>query len=276
MFRRYIDKKILALGMDLGSRFIKFAVVVETDVGIHIDLFRKDTVEFYRNNIIAGNDSFKIDFHSLGIPEGTMIYATGYGRETANILDATIISEIIAHAYGILLQTELTDFVIIDMGGQDSKVIEVKNKMIVDFNANDRCAASTGRYLENMAHILGMTLDEISKHYKNPSKLSSVCAVFGETELLSRISRGESVEHLAAGVNHALIERFYGILNKKDLKHVVLTGGVSTSYAIQRIIEDTLATDIVIPPFPQYNGALGCLHKIIDHSDITDSTSIVP
>ncbi|MFP4458575.1 MAG: acyl-CoA dehydratase activase [Candidatus Zixiibacteriota bacterium] len=251
-------------GIDLGTRNIKIAEFSNNEFQFRIF----DTVDFYKNYIISKEGSFEIDLQKLHI--NGQICATGYGREMANLTGIRKISEIMAHTKGTIWQTGLSDFILIDLGGQDSKIIDIENYNVQDFRTNDRCAASTGRYLENMANILGMSIDEISKYHRNPEKLSSICAVFGESELLSKIAMGSSIESLASGVNHALVNRLKPFIASFMSKTIVLTGGVSKSEAIQKIIEENFQTDLIIPQFPQFNGAIGAIADIID-IDITKS-----
>ncbi len=184
---------------------------------------------------------------------------TGYGRETARIGGAKVISEIKAHVKGVGISTGLTDFVLLDMGGQDTKVAEVMDGRIVDFRTNDRCAASTGRYLENMARILSMSMEELSLQKDDPAELSSVCAVFGETELLSLMAEGKTRAQLAAGVNHALARRLSPMIPLLKGRDIVVSGGVAQSKAIVKILSEMLGLQPVIPPEPRFMGALGCL-----------------
>ena len=122
--------------------------------------------------------------------------ATGYGRNTLNLKGVRVVSEIRAHVSGALFQTGLRDFTLLDMGGQDTKVALVRNGRLQDFVMNDKCAASSGRYLENMAAILEVDLKELSSYWEEPVRLDATCGIFGESELIGQILRGHSVARL--------------------------------------------------------------------------------
>jgi len=183
--------------------------------------------------------------------------ATGYGRNTLHLKGVRVVSEIRAHVAGALFQTGLRDFTLLDMGGQDTKVALVRNGALQDFVMNDKCAASSGRYLENMAAILEVTLDELSSHWKDPVRLDATCGIFGESELIGQILRGYSVARLCAGVNQTLVKRVIPMLKRFPSEKIVLTGGVALDGALVRLLEEE-GFVVTVPPSPQHNGAIGC------------------
>jgi len=152
----------------------------------------------------------------------------------------------------------IQDFTVLDLGGQDSKVIKVRKGRMVGFETNDKCAASTGRYLENMAVVLGIDLDELSRYSENPVELDATCAIFGESELIGRIVEGFSVAELAAGVNYTIFKRIKPMLSALTSETVVFTGGVALGGALKSIIEKEMGVRVVVPEQPQLNGAIGC------------------
>ncbi len=245
---------MMFVGIDLGSRFVK---IVSDDNGER-RFFIIDTVEFYKKFGTTNEKGFHPELSGFGVESGSIICATGYGRNNLKIVGANVISEIQAHALGASYQSGLDDFLLLDLGGQDSKVIVVSSGVVVDFVANDRCAASTGRYLENMARILGMDITELGTYWRNPAQLSSTCAIFGESELINLISHGEKLEHLAAGVNYSIVKRVKPFLLKyKDLP-LVLSGGVAFNTAIKKFLAE-MGFNIIELKYPQYNGAIGCI-----------------
>jgi predicted CoA-substrate-specific enzyme activase len=165
-----------------------------------------------------------------------------------------------AHLYGAIYQTGMENFTLLDLGGQDSKVVKVKNKKMIDFVTNDKCAASSGRYLENMAKVLGISLQELSRYWKNPVELNSTCAVFGETELIGKIIEGHSIEKLAAGVNYTIFKRVKPMLFKLYSDAIIFTGGVAKNRAIIKILESETGAEVILSDYPQYNGAIGCCY----------------
>jgi predicted CoA-substrate-specific enzyme activase len=184
--------------------------------------------------------------------------STGYGRFTVRSMK--VIPEIRAHVLGALFQTDVRNFTLLDIGGQDYKIVYVVNGVIQDFLTNDKCAAGTGRFLEKMAQVLDVTMEEISKHYKDPVKLNSTCTVFAETELISRIMEGHPKESLIAGVNYSVFERIKPFLMRFKSNTIVFTGGVAKNKAIVEIIREELGKEVVVPEDPQANGAIGCAY----------------
>ncbi|MFZ5986092.1 MAG: acyl-CoA dehydratase activase [Bacillota bacterium] len=244
------------LGIDLGSRAVKLAVFENSTL---IEGKVLDTAYFYRNFCSNTGGKINIDFDRLGLGKFDKIVSTGYGRNNVNVENAEVILELKAHTYGALWQTGLHSFTLLDIGGQDSKVISIKNGKMADMLLNDKCAASCGRYLENMANVLGIGLDELISHHKDPVELSSTCAVFGESELIGRISEGYSIERLAAGVNYSLFKRIKPVIERFPDNCLVITGGVAKNEALINFIEEELSfSKVLVPGNPQLNGAIGC------------------
>jgi len=241
-------------GIDLGSRNVKLAVLDKNEI---IDLRKYDTIEFYRKYGKKESGELVIDFDKFGINDLDSVISTGYGRNTIKIKGAEQIPELKAHMLGGLYQTDYETFTLLDLGGQDSKVIRIKNGQMADFQTNDKCAASSGRYLENMAEVLNIDLSELSKYYKEPVDINATCAIFGESELIGKILEGYSVPELAAGINYSIFKRVKPLLLKLKSKQLVFTGGVAYNQAISKIIENELGVQVIIPDKPQFNGAIG-------------------
>lgn len=244
-------------GIDLGSRSVKIVLMADGRIVSEKVL---ETVDFYRDYGRRRNGELAVDFAALGLGESEAVVATGYGRNTLAIDGATVIPELKAHVLGAVWQTGLTEFTLLDLGGQDSKVIKVRRGKMVDFQTNDKCAASTGRYLENMAAVLGISLEELSRHSDNPVELSATCAIFGESELIGRIVEGYTVAELAAGVNYTIFKRVRPMLAALTTASgtVIFTGGVAIGGALPQIIEREMGVKVVVPARPQLNGAIGC------------------
>lgn len=245
------------LGIDLGSRAVKIALLDSNG------LIRKEiigTMAFYRDYTSYIDGNVHIDFEKLGLKGKEIdIVSTGYGRNNLRIYNANIINEIKAHVYGALYQTKLKDFTLLDIGGQDTKIVKVEKGIITDLVLNDKCAASSGRYLENMASVLEISLDELINYYESPVDLNTTCAVFGESELIGKIAEGYKVQELAAGVNYSLYQRIKPLLKDFRSNILVLTGGVAKNSAIRKYLERDFES-IVIPDKPQLNGAIGCAY----------------
>ncbi|MRR54968.1 MAG: 2-hydroxyglutaryl-CoA dehydratase [Deltaproteobacteria bacterium] len=249
----------MRIGIDLGSRKVKFALVQEGKVARRESF---DTLSFYKRFGRMDGDDLTFDLAGTGFFSAeelaaAAIVATGYGRNTLNLKGVRIVSEIRAHVAGALFQTGLRDFTLLDMGGQDTKVALVRNGRLQDFVMNDKCAASSGRYLENMAAILEVDLNELSSHWAEPVRLDATCGIFGESELIGQILRGHPVARLCAGVNQTLVKRVIPMLKRFPSDTIVLTGGVALDRALVKLLEIE-GFSVIVPDSPQHNGAIGC------------------
>jgi predicted CoA-substrate-specific enzyme activase len=246
----------MRLGIDIGSRCTKIAYYGDNG---ELVLKRFDSANFYRKYGKGVGAEFCISWNKIGLPADVIAIATGYGRERARLAGAAEFPEIQAHSAGARHLLHEDTFTLADLGGQDMKVARIENGHVVDFFTSDRCAASTGRFLENMARIIGMTNEELANHWKNPVEISSTCAVFAETELLEKLSQGISPERLAAGVNYAVVKKFVPLIRRFPIDLVIATGGVSQSDAIINLLRDEAQIFVKKPDFPQFAGAIGCL-----------------
>lgn len=190
--------------------------------------------------------------------------STGYGREQvqAEGLSQDNMSEISCHGLGAaFLVPEVRT--VIDIGGQDAKVIRVgPGGELLDFVMNDKCAAGTGRFLEVQARTLGLSLDElgtISFQAERALELSSRCSIFCETEVLHYLQRGHSKADIAAGVNRAMAERVAALVRRVGLeKEVTMSGGVAKNAAVRAELERMLNVRLVkYDVDSQIVGALG-------------------
>ncbi len=251
------------LGIDLGSRFVKI-VVYDTEKGKIIFKNRYDTVLFYTHFAKIVNKKLIVDFSKLNI-NYDRICSTGYGRNNVNIKSAKVINEIKAHFLGVIFCfNEFKNFTILDMGGQDTKVIKIKDGYIEDFVMNDKCAASTGRYLENMAKILNVKIDFLYNQIKSPVKLSSTCAIFGESEVIGKIAEGKKISSICAGINLSLAKRISPLVNKLFSEILIITGGVAKNKGLIYFLKKLLPIKkILIPNEPEFTGAIGCVQNLI-------------
>lgn len=248
------------LGFDLGSRQAKIAALDGPAVRWLKDF---PTIPFYKRFGSIRDGRLHLDFAAMGLfsaeeLSGTPLVVTGYGRNTVNLAGARVVPEIQAHVAGARFQTDLATFTMLDLGGQDTKVARVENGRLDDFVMNDKCAASSGRYLENMAQVLDVTLEELSRHHRAPVQLDATCGIFGESELVGRVIEGHSLEALCAGVNNTLIRRVMPMLGRFPRDTLVVTGGVAKSTAFIELLREATGADVVVPKHPQHNGAIGC------------------
>ncbi len=243
------------LGLDLGSRNVKLCLMRDGAIESKNII---ESIEFYRKYGIKIEAGFCVDTSAMGYGDVDHIVATGYGRMSAALKGAESLSELKAHSLGAQYQTGLDNFTLLDVGGQDFKVIQIENGRMVDIATNDKCAASTGRYLENMSQVLGISLEEMGRYHKAPAVLSNTCAIFGESELIGLVAKGESVQSLAAGVNRAIVERVAPLLERMGKGIILMSGGVSLNGAVVKLMGEITGRDVRVVKDPLYNGAIGC------------------
>jgi predicted CoA-substrate-specific enzyme activase len=254
---RDADAAVKRLGIDVGSRFVKFAVF-EDDALLSIG--KLDTISFYRDCRLptGGLDMGRLEFITSPPDSFDQIISTGYGRYNVNIEGAKTISEIQAHMAGVLYQTGLADFTLLDIGGQDTKVARVRDGELDDFMMNDKCAAGSGRYLENIANSLGITADEMAAHHEDPAQLSATCAIFGESEVIGHLAEGTPIEKICAGANLSVARRLLTLALRYSSPTFVVTGGVAKNRAVVRFIAERCGGEVIVPERPIHNGAIGC------------------
>ncbi|OEF99915.1 2-hydroxyglutaryl-CoA dehydratase [Vulcanibacillus modesticaldus] len=243
------------LGIDLGSREVKIVLMEDDKI---IKKQKISTMSFYRD-YCSYDGKIIVDLDKLQIGHVDKAISTGYGRNNTDLNKFITINEIKAHVYGAFYQTDLEEFILLDVGGQDVKVVKVEKRVSTDLELNDKCAASCGRYLENMANVLEISLDEMSKYYENPVGLNSTCAVFSESELIGKIAEGVSLDSLCAGVNYSLYKRLKPLLTKFKGRKLVVSGGVANNTAIIEYLKNDY-DEVIRVDDPQFNGAIGCCY----------------
>ena len=198
----------------------------------------------------------------LGIEASAVerIVATGYGRNSVDFAHKAV-TEITCHAKGAYFQNPAIRS-IIDIGGQDSKAIALNEAGGVrEFAMNDKCAAGTGRFLEVMARALEVDLDgfgAMSLTAENPARISSLCTVFAESEVISLISKGARRADIIAGIHESVAARVAAMANRVGVTApVMMTGGVAHNIGVVRALEAKLGYPIEVSAYAQENGALG-------------------
>ena len=205
---------------------------------------------------------FELIMKDTGIDPSSVakIISTGYGRNSVMIADKAV-TEITCHAAGAhYLNPDVRS--VIDIGGQDSKAIALdENGNVKDFAMNDKCAAGTGRFLEVMAKALEVDLDNFgsfSLSADQPSKISSLCTVFAESEVISLISKGEKRENIIAGIHESIAARVAAMANRTGLRPpIMMTGGVARNVGVVKALEKKIAQPIEVSPQSQLTGAIG-------------------
>jgi len=249
------------VGIDLGSRRTK--VIARRPDGTTRRAVL-ETVPFLRRLVRGPGGDLTLDAaalaHLLGDTEAfaeARVVSTGYGRYSVRLAGTRVVPEVQAHAAGAARQSGLEAFVLVDLGGQDVKVVHVDGGRVIDFVLNDKCAAGSGRYLENMARLLDLPLDALLAEWDEPAPVSATCATFGETEVISRLVEGYDVPRIAAGVNRSVVQRLLPILARFPTRPILLAGGAAGA-GILRLVQDETGRDARILADPVFNGALGC------------------
>ena len=242
----------MGLGVDMGSRAVKAVWAEEGRIKASAVT---ETVPFLRTALAGG----RLDLSGLGLPKAALGSAptlTGYGRQSLSGVQT--ITEIRAHFRGAVRQTGLEDFTLVEIGGQDTKVIQVKSGRVFDFQTNDKCAAGTGRYLENMARLLGVGLEELAGAAAEPTRINNTCAIFGESEIIGQVVEGLPIERIMAGINDSVARRVAQMVRRYRPERVVFCGGVALNKGVVERLRQRLGSEMIVPREPQFNGALGC------------------
>ncbi len=246
-----------AAGVDVGSTQTK-AIILDEERQI----VGRGLVDTGANIGQAGARVFQAAITQAGLDRDEILYVigTGYGRFNVTFGDAQV-TEISCHAKGAVSQFPHTRTVI-DMGGQDAKGIRIgEGGEVADFAMNDKCAAGTGRFLANAADVLGLSLDTIgpiSLQGKVPVRLSTVCTVFVESDIMAYLGQGKKVEDILAGVHSAIAARTISLVRRVGLEQeITFTGGVSRNVGMVRALEEKLSCPVNVSSESHFMGALG-------------------
>ncbi len=196
----------------------------------------------------------------LEIEDISKIVTTGYGRARIDFRTKDV-TEITCHAKGAYFLNPNVR-TIIDIGGQDSKVIRLdENGNVTDFVMNDKCAAGTGRFIEMMAQSLQLTLEEMSTYglkWNEDIAISSMCSVFAQSEVVSLIASDKKLEDIVHGINNSIASKVISLGKRGKLeREFMMTGGVARNIGVVRAIEEKLEAEITVPEEPDICGALG-------------------
>jgi predicted CoA-substrate-specific enzyme activase len=248
---------MISCGVDIGSRSIE---VVLFDGAQIIESLIIDTGAFPKDN---AQDAFQRALQAAGIDRSalTRIIATGYGRNY--FTDATkVVSEILCHAAGVSYFFPGARTVI-DIGGQDSKMMQLgENGKVQNFVMNDRCAAGTGKFIEMVARTLTVPLEEtglIALTTRDSCEISSMCAVFAESEIIGLLHKGIPREVIFRGVFKSVAKRVLGMAGKIGIRDdFIFTGGVALNPGVVEALKmESGHSGLKVPSSPQITGALG-------------------
>jgi (R)-2-hydroxyacyl-CoA dehydratese activating ATPase len=243
-------------GIDIGSATSKVVLLNDADEFLHTVISTGHNVPQAIEKVYAealsraGQTPDKIK----------RVVATGYGRRMVKFADQNL-TEIICHAAGARWLFPETRTVI-DIGGQDSKVIGLNERgKVTNFVMNDKCAAGTGRFLEVMARVMEVEVNEIgllSLGSKKPSSITNICTVFAESEIISLRAEGEDRVDILAGLHDSIARRIVVMGNSIGFRApITFSGGVAKNEGVEKALAKELGMSVVVPEEPQIVGALG-------------------
>src|SRR5512136_654389 len=241
--------QVVALGIDVGSTTVKIVGVdAEGNLAWHWLEQAEPRVEDQVERFLA----------RAGV-SGPLV-ATGYGRKLVRQATRSL-TESTCHAKGVYRELAHGG-TLVDIGGQDSKVIGISPRGdVTDFSMNDKCAAGTGRFLENTARRLGVPLEhmgQIALAALDEVSISSTCTVFAESEVISLIAHGVALESILRGLHRSLVKRIVAMIRTVGLTPpLMLSGGVAQNQAIPRMLEEETGEKVILPRSPQLMGAYG-------------------
>jgi predicted CoA-substrate-specific enzyme activase len=254
---------MVTVGIDIGSISTKAAIMADGRVLASRVIFTGYNAE------AAGRKVFEMVLADASLTAADIggIVATGYGRKSVSFADKAV-TEIMCHAVGARhLHPEIR--AVVDIGGQDSKAILLdETGRVVNFAMNDKCAAGTGRFLEVMARALEVDLDDfgpLSLKAEAPSKISSLCTVFAESEVISLIARGEKRANIIAGIHESISVRVLAMAGRVGLRPpIAMTGGVARNIGVVRAFEKAVGSPVAVSEYAQVNGAIGAALLAVD------------
>jgi predicted CoA-substrate-specific enzyme activase len=247
-------KKQYFAGVDIGSTMTKVVIMNGSVLASVIGPTGPEHRKLANRVMEEALAKAKLAFDAI-----TYVVATGYGRINVPFADRQI-TEISCHARGVshLLPGVKT---VIDIGGQDSKAIKLKDGRAVDFVMNDRCAAGTGRFLEVTAEGLGVKLEDmgrLSLEAKNKVEIGSTCTVFAAQEVVAQLAAGAALADIIAGLHEAIASRVIGMARRLKIeREVAVTGGGAKNIGLVRALEAKLGYSVLVPPEPLLTGAIG-------------------
>ena len=242
------------IGVDVGSTNAKIAVLDENKNLIRTEIKKtgfssKDTASLLINEVLDDTDK-----------KDARIVATGYGRVSVDSADK-VVTEITCHAKGASHIFNNDNLIIIDIGGQDTKIIELENGQVKNFVMNDKCSAGTGRFLEVMAKTMELSVEELCELAKagHGVTISSLCTVFAESEIISLIGKSEKKENIANAVLMSIVQKVAGQARRISFnnKNICITGGLGDVEFFVKSLSDALDVKIKTSPNGKYAGAIG-------------------
>ena len=249
---------MITAGIDLGSTYVKAVVMVDGAVkGFAVSATGPD-------HDVTARAVLGEALQMAGLKEADIGYivSTGYGRRVTSLANETI-SEIGANAEGTrFVAQKLNVRTILDIGGQDTKAIALDERLNIEtFAMNDKCAAGTGRFIEALAAVLGVGIDDmgpLSLQSRSPLKITSTCTVFARSEVVTLMAEGKPREDIIAGIHESLAKRLATMARKVGVKkEVFFDGGPARNVGMRKALEQELGITLVVPERPQIVTATG-------------------
>jgi predicted CoA-substrate-specific enzyme activase len=259
------------LGIDVGSVTTKLAALNDEDLLIaHVYLpTQGKPIEMVQQGLIQIKEKLPEDIDICGVA------TTGSARYLAGVIvNADLVkNEITSHATAALFYFPQVQTVI-EIGGQDSKIIIIRDGIVTDFGMNTVCAAGTGSFLDHQALRLNMKIDDFSLRAMNsqtPVRIAGRCTVFAESDMVHKQQMGHQIEDILYGLCQALVRNYLNNvgLGKEIKSPIVFQGGVAFNKAIVKAFEEELETEIIVPPNHEVMGAIGA--ALLVHEEMVDN-----
>ncbi|MRR55888.1 MAG: 3-hydroxyacyl-ACP dehydratase [Deltaproteobacteria bacterium] len=241
-------------GIDIGSRSIEF-VLLDSEGYEVVERFQTETSIDLSSQLSLIKERYSWDH----------LISTGYGRQLSQkVLGGEVITEIKAYATSAHhFHPEIET--VIDLGGQDTKalLINQKNGQLLKFEMNDKCSAGTGKFFEMMAGSLGLSLNELvaaALQGNNSIEINSTCTVFAESEVISLLTAGISLEDIARAIHEALLKKLVALLSKvtrPDATAILFVGGGAKNNALVQFLSAAISKQVLVPEYPDFYGAYG-------------------
>ena len=260
----------LSLGIDVGSVSTDIVALTEDDE-LMADVYmrtRGNPIGAIKEGLLGLLDKLK----GLGEIEVIAVGTTGSARFLAGVITGAdmVKNEISAHAVATI--KEFPDVsTIFEIGGQDSKIIIIRDRVVVDFAMNTVCAAGTGSFLDHQAERLGIKIEEFGDYAlrsKSPVRIAGRCTVFAESDMIHKQQMGASVEDIIRGLSESLVRNYLNNVGrgKELLPRFVFQGGVSENKGIKKAFEEAIGHEIYIPKHNKVMGAIGA--AILAHHEV--------
>jgi len=260
------------LGIDVGAVTTKFAVLNDADELLaHLYLpTQGKPIEMVQYGLSQVREKLPKDIIVAGVA------TTGSARYLAGVIVGAdlVKNEITSHAVGALHYFPQAQTVI-EIGGQDSKLIIIRDGMVTDFGMNTVCAAGTGSFLDHQALRLNMSIQELSQkaQSKNPVHIAGRCTVFAESDMIHKQQTGHRIEDILYGLCQALVRNYlHNVSPGKDIQPpIIFQGGVAFNRGIVRALQEELGTEVIVPPHHEVMGAIGA--ALLVHEEVINTQS---